>query len=382
MLQPHKFLRDLTSRPVSSNFSDVHKGRLMPVSIAGSSRLLLSSVTCWPLNPAEGHRIIASRRWLSLPAPLLSPGGYGQGSFASSWCSPSKHETKLLPIKTKRGLWGDLRQRLRFLPDNRTPWSRESTACQHSGTTKSPTADREGHDVSGGSAPDKPLNEVSKEPYVEGCSTDRLPPDASGIGEKNAKSGSDSSVSLWDLLVFLKEDKYRVWGFLLALLLSSGAQLLLPMAVGQLVDAVTQTAQQQQTQRRQHVEQCSLFDADTGRPSCRSEVCDGAPVANSSLSQAPTAATREAEIAPNQQLAAASSAVSASGASMPTGSAVDEKSPLFAIQGFLDTKLRTPGARVGLCVALGVVGAATSLMRLYLLESTVSQRMSAASEEM
>lgn len=171
--------------------------------------------------------------------------------------------------------------------------------------------------------------------------------------------GPGGRVSLWGLVSFIKEEKLTVGGILLALLLSSGAQLLLPLAVGRLIDALTQKPPEIKQQQQFETEQdLGSVEEDVAGPlPSKESLSEPAPTVP--LHSQPTAAAIDASAAP----AETSSPVSAD----PFG--------YGGLREAIEKKLKTPEARVGLCVALGAVGAATSFLRLYLLESTVRQRL-------
>ncbi|XP_026190752.1 uncharacterized protein LOC34618574 [Cyclospora cayetanensis] len=217
-----------------------------------------------------------------------------------------------------------------------------------------------------------------------GLSSDRRPlhpPSNSSSGASSgATEGSSSTVeglqtgtsgpqegprvTLWDLLTFIKGEKFRIGGIICALLLSSGAQLLLPLAVGQLVDAVTQAPpvqlqedqQHQEAQKRDsvdpHVLPCT--DDEVSRP--RTE---GSSTATVDGTSATMAAARELESGVNACLETTDTAAS--------------ESRWVALRKGLQEGFKTPWARLGFCLSLGAIGAATSFMRLYLLESTIER---------
>ncbi|KAL8275106.1 hypothetical protein Esti_000985 [Eimeria stiedai] len=165
----------------------------------------------------------------------------------------------------------------------------------------------------------------------------------------SAPPGETLRVSLWELLQFIREEKFRMGAILFALLVSSGAQLLLPVAVGQLIDAVTLSPLQKQQQ-----EQRELMQGDAFRSSQADDV-----------------------------LAEGQAGVAGAGPSSGEASTVEshregagEAEDMLGRRAFLESLgevFKTPAARVGFCGFLGGVGAATSFMRLYLLESTIER---------
>ncbi|KAL8455687.1 hypothetical protein Emag_000509 [Eimeria magna] len=155
-------------------------------------------------------------------------------------------------------------------------------------------------------------------------------------------------VSLWELLLFIRQEKFRMAAILFALLLSSGAQLLLPVAVGQLVDAVTLSPPLKQQHKR------VLMQGDAF----------GSPQEDDVLTEG------QVGVAPAGPCSGQASTVE------PRREAVKEAEDILGRRAFLESLgdvFKTPAARVGFCGFLGAVGAATSFMRLYLLESTASQ---------
>lgn len=193
---------------------------------------------------------------------------------------------------------------------------------------------------------------AAKKEGVNGfCSTRKPPyrderfPGQTNSGAQQRESQPGASVSAWELLGFIKEEKFRVGGVLCALLLSSGAQLLIPVAVGQLVDCVAQPPLQQQQEEPQGLGQQPL-QHEQQKP-------------------------RETKQQPPLQLGEQSMVVAAADSTSPSATARTFSYNILHEEG--RKRLQNPGAVVGLCVLLGVVGAATSFMRLYLLESTVRQ---------
>ena len=198
------------------------------------------------------------------------------------------------------------------------------------------------------------------------------PPGMEGapLGASECPSGRGPRVAFWELLGLLKEDKMRVAGVILALLLSSGTQLLLPLAVGKLVDAAAQTPvqQQQQQQKQQVLLQQQVQQQGAEHPIMGfTDTLRGPEGPQDGASGAATAATGAAEAAAT---AAAVSAGLETATAAPTA-AGGERSSWGHLIRTVEDRLQTPGARLGLCVALGAVGAITSFTRLFLLESTV-----------
>ncbi|CDI82320.1 ATP-binding cassette, putative [Eimeria praecox] len=142
-----------------------------------------------------------------------------------------------------------------------------------------------------------------------------------------------------------------------------GTQLLLPLAVGKLIDAAAQTPGQQQ-QQQQHLQQQQQQQQDEQQSKQVFEDSLHDPEAPREASPATAASATAA--------AAAAAASETTAATAATAAAAGERSSWGSLKGYIEDRLQTPEARLGFCVALGVVGAATSFARLFLLESTTT----------
>ncbi|KAL8430772.1 hypothetical protein Efla_004008 [Eimeria flavescens] len=172
------------------------------------------------------------------------------------------------------------------------------------------------------------------------------------------------SVSLLELLSFAGDQKCRIGAILLALLLSSGAQLLLPMAMGQVIDAVTHTPLQRQTQQQQQQEQPQQPlerepQQKARHTGAKVSPSEKVPTVESASAAAADCLRAEPPASVNQR--------------QEEGLLSEGASNYLELLQALSEKIKTPVASVGLCVALAALGAATTFMRLYLLESTIER---------
>lgn len=214
--------------------------------------------------------------------------------------------------------------------------------------------------VSSGEVPSRSAGEGTK-------STGKL-----HTGDLGAVAAERSRVSLFEFLAFLKDEKFRVAGIMFALLLSSGAQLLLPLAVGKLVDAVTQTTgdqhQKQQQQQQQEVAQLQQREGEQ-----QDQRREDSFHRQSSVTEGSNKMTAATDTPSSPATTAAGKPPPVVGTGKPEIATATEPS-WRGLTGVFEENLKTPGARLGICVALGAVGAVTSFTRLYLLESTVGRR--------
>ncbi|KAL8434307.1 hypothetical protein ACSSS7_003251 [Eimeria intestinalis] len=165
----------------------------------------------------------------------------------------------------------------------------------------------------------------------------------------SAPSGEKLHVSLWELLLFIREEKFRMGAILFALLLSSGAQLLLPVAVGQLIDAVTSSQPQNQQQQKPELMQGNTFDSEQ-----KGDLIAGGQVEVAGVGRCRAEVSSfESQLAKNWK----------------PEDVLEQRALLES----LGDVFKTPAARVGLCGFLGALGTAATFMRLYFLESTMER---------
>ncbi|KAL8452379.1 hypothetical protein Emed_001384 [Eimeria media] len=223
-----------------------------------------------------------------------------------------------------------------------SPTSRSSKRST-SGESEAPQSDSQKVVLGNASTSQSPSSQDSTPTYSAG--RESMQRKGKEIGSKEPTSANPEEtlrVSLWDLLPFMQQEKFRMAAILFALLLSSAAQLLLPVAVGQLIDAMTLSPLQKQQHNKRE-----LMQGDASSSTQEDDVLTEA--------QAEAAGT-EASVESHQE-------------------AVKKAEDILGRRAFLESLsevFKTPSARVGFCAFLGAVGAATSFMRLYLLESTVS----------
>lgn len=190
-------------------------------------------------------------------------------------------------------------------------------------------------------------------------------------GDSGAVAAEHPRVSLFEFLAFLKDEKFRVAGIMFALLLSSGAQLLLPLAVGKLVDAVTETTgdQHEKQQQQQQPEVAQLQQQEDEQQDQRRE---DSFHRQSSVTEGSNKVAAATDTPSAPATTAAGEPPPVVGRGKPEIATATEPS-WRGLTGVFEENLKTPGARLGICVALGTVGAVTSFTRLYLLESTVGR---------
>ncbi|CDJ41869.1 ATP-binding cassette, putative [Eimeria tenella] len=190
-------------------------------------------------------------------------------------------------------------------------------------------------------------------------------------GDSGAVAAERPRVSLFEFLAFLKDEKFRVAGIMFALLLSSGAQLLLPLAVGKLVDAVTETTgdQHEKQQQQQQPEVAQLQQQEDEQQDQRRE---DSFHRQSSVTEGSNKVAAATDTPSAPATTAAGEPPPVVGRGKPEIATATEPS-WRGLTGVFEENLKTPGARLGICVALGTVGAVTSFTRLYLLESTIER---------
>ncbi|CDJ60369.1 ATP-binding cassette, putative [Eimeria maxima] len=153
-------------------------------------------------------------------------------------------------------------------------------------------------------------------------------------GGPECPTGRGPRVAFLELLRLLKEDKLRVTGVILALLLSSGTQLLLPLAVGKLVDAAAQSPLEQQQHQSAQQAQLGRGDWLRGQEGPTSSSCCSAEAENV-MPAVKGAARPEATTIPGPERAAAIST-----------EAAGEHSIWGRLVGAIEERVQTPGARL------------------------------------